>query len=209
MGGIIDVTVPIREGMAVYPENPGVTVERVREVEHGASSTLSRICLGTHTGTHVDAPMHFLGPGAPGIDDMAPELMVGPARVIELDAPVSISAEDLAAHAPAPGERLLLKTRNSELWARDGFQADYVFLQTEAARMLAGAGVSVLGVDYLSVGGYKSNGRDVHRTLLEAGIYLIEGLDLRQAEAGPCELYCLPLRIAGAEGAPARVLLRQ
>ncbi|MBE0475865.1 MAG: cyclase family protein [Coriobacteriia bacterium] len=209
MTRLVDVTVPVREGMPVYPDNPAVTVERVREVEGGAPSTLSRLCMGTHTGTHVDAPMHFLGAGAPGIDEMPGEVMVGAARVIEIADERAVTADELARHDPRPAERLLLKTRNSALWSSEGFRPDYVHLTTEAAELLADRRIALLGVDYLSVGGYRSNGREVHRALLGAGIYLIEGLDLSDARAGSCEVYCLPLRLAGAEGAPARVLLRQ
>lgn len=206
---LIDVSVPIRPGMPVYPDNPDVTFGHVRTVEEGASSTLSRVCLGTHTGTHVDAPMHFLGAGAPGISEMPLEVMAGPARVIPVRDETSISAEELARHDIRPGERILLATRNSRLWDEAGFYPDYVFLETAAARFLADIGIELLGVDYLSAGGYKSNGREVHRALLGAGVWLVEGLDLREVSPGPCVLFCLPLPIHGAEGAPARALVRQ
>ncbi len=136
--------------------------------------------------------------------------MLGAARVIEIADAESIKPEELSRHQLRRGERILFKTRNSALWHRtNNFSEDFVYITPEAARYLAGRGVSVVGVDYLSVGGYHQDGGDVHRILLGAGIWLIEGLDLSAVEAGKYELACLPLKIEHGDGAPARAAVRR
>jgi arylformamidase len=165
--------------------------------------------MGTHTGTHVDAPGHFSG-GASLLEQMPLDALVGPARVLGITAEREISVGELAAYDIAEGERVLLRTRNSAvLWSLDEFCPDYVYLSTDAARYLAGRRPACVGVDYLSVGGFQANGTEVHTALLGAGILLIEGLDLSAAEPGDYELLCLPLSIKGAEAAPARAVLRR
>ncbi len=209
VSALIDITPPIRNAMPVYPGNPGVSVRTVRDVRAGAHSTLSEITMGTHTGAHVDAPGHFIA-GAALLEEMPLEALVGPARVLAISADREITAEELAVHDIAPGERVLLRTRNSDtLWQLDRFSPDYVYLSTLAAEYLADLRPACVGVDYLSVGGHKANGSEVHGALLGAGILVIEGLDLSAAEAGDYELLCLPLSIAGAEAAPARAVLRR
>jgi arylformamidase len=204
----IDVTVPIHAGMVHWPGDPAVRIARVRDLERGDEATVSELSLGAHTGTHVDAPAHFLAGGRP-VDAIEPDALVGPARVVELAAPGAIAAEDLAPLEPRPGERLLLRTRNSErCWSGDRFVEDFVHLSPAAARLLVERGIRTVGVDYLSVGGGGEDGREVHRILLGAGVCVIEGLDLRDAPAGAYDLLCLPLRIRGGDGAPARALLR-
>jgi arylformamidase len=157
----------------------------------------------------MDAPLHFLADGR-GLDEMDPSATIGPARVIEIDDPASIGAEELEALEVRAGERLLFKTRNSSyVWRDTSFVEDFVYISTDAARYLAEGGVLAVGVDYLSVGGF---GRDdigeTHRLLLSGGVWIIEGLDLRLVEAGNYELVCLPLRIERSDGAPARAVLR-
>ncbi|HSK48468.1 MAG TPA: cyclase family protein, partial [Coriobacteriia bacterium] len=198
-GALIDVTPPLRNGMATYPGNPPFSIREVRSVAEGAHSTLSEVTMGTHSGLHVDAPAHFIA-GAPGLEASGLASLVGPARVISIQAESAISVEELETHGIVEGERVLLKTRNSKLWQQQDFVADYVHLSTEAARYLAGLRPACLGVDYLSVGGHKSNGTEVHEALLGAGIVLIEGLDLSNAEPGLYDLVCLPLRLEQAEG---------
>lgn len=206
---LIDITPPIRNAMPVYPGNPGVSVRTVRDVREGAHSTLSEVTMGTHTGTHVDAPGHFIG-GASLLEQMPLEALVGPARVLGIAADKEISAEELEAFGIQQGERVLLRTRNSEtLWSLDEFSPEYVYLSTEAAQYLAEVRPACVGVDYLSVGGFHANGTEVHTALLGAEILLIEGLDLSAAEPGDYELLCLPLSIAGVEAAPARAVLRR
>lgn len=206
-GALIDVTPPLREGMPIYTGNPPFTLRVVRDVAEGAHSTLSEVTMGTHSGLHVDAPAHFIA-GAPGLESLGLEPLVGPARVLGIEAWSAISAEELEAHGIAEGERVLLRTRNSRLWAQEGFVPDYVHLSTEAAEYLASVRPLCVGIDYLSVGGHQTNGTEVHRALLSAGIAIIEGLDLSGAEPGLYDFVCLPLRLEAAEAAPARAILR-
>ena len=200
---IIDVTVPIRAEMPIYEGNPGVRLTRVQAIEDGDAANLSELELGVHTGTHVDAPLHFIERGD-GVETLPLEVLIGPAEVVDatsLDGP--IDAESLGRlDLPKYAERLILKTRNSELWARSEFTRDFIRLTDAGARMLIGRGVRLVALDYLSIGD-----RDAHRVLLGSGIVALEGLDLREVEPGPYELLCLPLRLVGADGAPARVVL--
>lgn len=165
------------------------------------------MCL--HSGTHMDAPLHFLD-GAPGIEQLPLEATVGRARVIEFPGAAAIGRAELEPHAVRSGERLLLKTSNSgRCWSTDEFVADFVYVSQEGARYLAERGVITLGIDYLSVAEPNADGEETHRILMRAGIWIIEGLDLSAVEPGDYDLICLPLRVPGADGAPARVLVRQ
>lgn len=205
--GWVDVTVPIHDGMVHWPGDPDVRVERFLELERGDAATVSRLAMSAHSGTHVDAPAHFVR-GGTGVDLLPLGGLVGPARVVHLPDAVTIGAREVEAAAPSRGERLLLRTRNSErCWNREDFAHDYTYVTLDGARRLVERGVRTVGVDYLSVGGGEL-GPEIHRTLLEAGVCVIEGLDLSRVPAGPCDLLCLPLRIRGGDGAPARVLLR-
>ncbi len=204
----IDISVPIRNGMAHWPGDPPVTVERTSDVGRGDSFTLSRICMGSHTGTHVDAPLHFLE-GGRGIDEMPVEAAVGTARVIEFDSATIITVDDLVPHRIRQGERILLKTNNSvEAWKSGEFVEDFVALSLEAAGWLAAHKVRCVGIDYLSIAPFHE-GTEVHQTLLAAGVWIIEGLDLSRVGAGRYEMICLPLRLEGGDGAPARAFLRR
>jgi arylformamidase len=206
----IDISVPITHGMVHWPGSPPVVVERVTHLEHGDESNASQIALGVHTGTHVDAPIHFR-PGTAGVDGIPIEALVGPARVIAIRDPVHVTVDELAAANVQGGERILLKTRNSPgVWLRSPeFVTDAVHLTTEAAAWLAARRVLTVGIDYLSVAGYAAgNAVPVHHTLIDAGVWIIEGLDPTHAPAGPCELVCLPIKLLGADGAPARAIIR-
>jgi arylformamidase len=203
----IDVSVPVRSGMVHWPDDPPIELVRTMDMARGDPSTVSRLSLGVHTGTHVDAPVHFLVDAA-GVDAFPFDRLLGEARVVELSAGPSIGAADLRAKDPRPGERLLFKTRNSaRCWKTDRFLPDYVYLSLEGANLLAERQVRTVGIDYLSIAGMEE-GVPTHRVLLEKGICIIEGLDLSAVEPGSYEMICLPLRLAGADGAPARVLLR-
>jgi arylformamidase len=163
--------------------------------------------MSAHTGTHMDAPRHFIDDGA-GIDALPLEATVGPARLIEFTDPESVTATELAAHRPMAGERLLLRTRNSDReWWREDFDEGFVHVEPEAAKLIAASGVRAIGIDYLSVGG-KETGRETHLALLSSGVWIIEGLALGAVAPGDYELVCLPLRIVGVDGAPARAMLR-
>jgi arylformamidase len=208
-GTWIDVSVPLRTSMVHWPGDPAVVIERVMSFDAGDRSTVSRLDMSAHTGTHMDAPLHFV-PGGAAIDTMPIDATVGPARVVAIDDPVSVKADVLEALAIDTGERLLFKTRNSaRAWASDAFVEDFVFLSAEAARYLARKRLRCVGVDYLSVSGYHEDSAPTHRALLEAGIWIIEGLNLARVEPGRYDLVCLPLRIAGGDGAPARAALRR
>jgi arylformamidase len=204
----IDVSVPVTAGMVAWPGDPPVRIVRAQSIERGDEANITHLDMGAHTGTHMDAPAHFLD-GAAGIDSMPLEATIGPARVIALEAAGGISAEELRRHEPAAGERLLIKTRNSERpWDRETFKEDFVHVAPDAAAYLAERGIRTVGVDYLSVGGYGGGSAETHQALLGAGIWIIEGLYLGGVAPGPYELVCLPIRLAGADGAPARALLR-
>jgi arylformamidase len=178
-------------------------------MESGDSNNVSRLSMGSHTGTHVDAPLHFIGSGK-SLDQMPLDTMLGPARVIPIRDPRRIRCEELKQHRVRRGERILFRTRNSpRCWRESAFVKDFVSLSLEAAEMLAQRRVRMVGVDYLSVGGYRDeDGVAVHEALLGAGIWIIEGLDLSQVPPGPCELICLPLKVLGGDGAPARAIVR-
>jgi arylformamidase len=164
--------------------------------------------MGVHTGTHIDAPVHFIHQAA-GIDEMPLAAAMGPARVIEITDPREITADELRGHSLAAGERVLFRTSNSpRCWQADRFVEDFVYISEQAAEHLAEIGVRTVGVDYLSVGGYHADGAKIHRILLSAGIWIIEGLDLSAVSAGRYEMICLPVKLHGSDGAPARALLR-
>ncbi len=206
--GWIDVSVPIRAGMVHWPDNPPVETERVLDVERGDPATVSRLSLGVHSGTHVDAPMHFVA-GAPGVEELPWDGLIGAARVVEIRDRRAIGVDELRAVDPAEGERLLFKTENSErCWNVREFQPDYVPLLLEGARLLAERRVKTVGIDYLSLAAM-DEGVPTHLALIDAGITMIEGLDLSGVEPGAYEMLCLPIRLADADGAPARVLLRR
>src|SRR3954469_25817408 len=165
--------------------------------------------MGTHCGTHVDAPLHFFD-GRPGVDQMPIDLLIGRARVIDLPHRGGITEKHLAAAGLREDLRVLLRTPNSALWnSSDGFHTDYTYVTEAAAKCLVDQGVKVVGVDYLSVEQFHKPGAPAHHALLGSGVIIIEGLNLSEVEAGQYEMYCLPLRVAGADGAPARVVLKR
>jgi arylformamidase len=207
--GWIDVSVPLRTGMAHWPDNPPVVVERTMDLEQGDACTVSRLSMGAHTGTHMDAPSHFVA-GGPSLDALPFDAVIGRARVVAIRNPRAVTVEELRRHAIRRGERLLFRTRNSgRCWGADAFVEDFVYVSADAARYLAERGVRLVGVDYLSVGGFVHDGQETHEALLGAGIWVVEGLDLSKVRPGPVDLVCLPLRLSGSEGAPARAIVRE
>jgi arylformamidase len=206
--GWIDVSVPLRSGMLHWPDNPPVKIERALNIEHGDVANVSEISMGAHTGTHMDGPLHFVREGK-GLDEMPLDATIGLARVIEISDHESIKPDELDPHGLRRNERILFKTQNSARhWSSEGFDEDFVYVSQEAARYLAECGIRTVGVDYLSVGGFRNDGAETHRALLEAGIWVIEGLDFSEVEPGECELVCLPIKIERSDGAPARAILR-
>jgi arylformamidase len=202
-GPAIDVSVTIRPRMPIYEGNPGVSIDLALAIDRGDPANVSRLELGAHTGTHVDAPRHFLPDGA-GADELPLDPFVGPCVVADatrasgpLDAAL-IDSLDL----PLGTARVLLKTPNSRLWERESFTRDFVRLDASGANALIDRGVRTVGIDYLSIGD-----AGAHTALLGHGVGVIEGLDLRRVDPGNYFLACLPLKIAGCDGAPARALL--
>lgn len=204
---LLDVSVPLQAGLATYPGNPEFELQPIKRIAEGGSSNVSRLVMGTHTGTHVDAPRHFIDDGA-AVDALPLNLLIGRARVIEVGQRGPVTADRLAAAGLREDLRVLLKTPNSSLWNTTTFHEDYTHLSADGARYLVEQGVKVIGIDYLSIEQFKSAGAPAHRALLSNGVVIIEGLNLSEAEPGMYELYCLPLRVAGGDGAPARVILK-
>ena len=204
----IDVSVGLKTGMVNWPGDPPVRISHAQSMERGDPCTVSLLEMGAHTGTHMDAPAHFVRGGI-GINEMPMDVAIGSARVIPIHDRTSIKLEELVQHSIRRGERILFKTYNSDhCWDTDSFVEDFVYLSETAAQYLAEKQVRLVGVDYLSVGGFHADGVKIHQTLLEAGIWVIEGLNLKQVPPGRAQLICLPMKILGGDGAPARALVR-
>jgi arylformamidase len=204
----IDISLPIRSGMPVWPGDLPVRVDQTMSLERGDPFNLTECHFTAHTGTHLDAPRHFLAAGA-AIDALPLDAVLGPCRVVRIHDPVAVRPAELPAFLQA-GERILFQTRNSfrNIHLHE-FVEDFVYVSKEAATFLAAARVQTVGIDYLSVGGFHHDLVETHLVLLGAGIWVIEGLDLSAVEPGEYELACLPLKLVGADGAPARAALRQ
>lgn len=209
MREIFDVSLTISPLLPTWPGDPKVVLERFSRIEDGADANISRMAIGVHTGTHVDAPYHFVH-GAKTVDNLDLDMLVGDAQVAFVDVKgENIEVSDLQqAKIPAGTDRLLLKTRNSDYWGRmnEGFQKDFAALSPDAAQYLVDLGVKLVGIDYLSIAPF-TNGTPTHQILLSAEMVVIEGLDLRSVQPGTYTLYCLPLKLASTDGAPARVIL--
>jgi arylformamidase len=203
-----DISVPICPGMPVYEGDMPVEMTSTSSIEKGDPYNVSRLFLGTHTGTHIDSPLHFIRRGK-SIDEIPPDTLIGRAAVVEVADPVEIKRQELTAAQLKGEKRVLFKTRNSLLWREKGFQKDFVYMAEDAARYLIQIGVKLVGIDYLSVEKFGSADSIVHRTLLGAGVVVVEGLNLLEVGPGNYELICLPLRIAGGDGSPCRAVLIQ
>ena len=205
---VYDISVSITPEMPVWPGDPPVTLRRVSEIAKGANANVSRLECGVHIGTHVDAPSHFID-GAPDVETLSLKTLNGRAYVIDLMQADVLDAETLdAAGIPPRTRRVLFKTRNSEFWPSEGseFRTDFVGVDRSGAEWLVKKGVQLVGIDYLSIAPYKQS-RPTHRVLLNAGVVVIEGLDLSQVPRGRYTLHCLPLKLMGSDGAPARAIL--
>src|SRR5215472_2361036 len=199
----IDVSVPIYDGMVHFPDNPPIEIDTLKHVDRGDLYTLSAFKMGAHTGTHIDGPIHFLRGGS-GTDSVPLKNLIGPARVIKIEDSRAVTEAELRNHNLGHSERLLLKTLNSQrCWNGPEFVSDFVSIAEDAAKYLAELKTLAIGIDYLSAGS-----PEVHRTLLGAGVAIIEGLNLSDINPGEYEFICLPLRIPGGDGALARALLR-
>lgn len=204
---LFDISAPIRSEMAVYEGDPDVRIERTATIAGGALCNVSRLDFGVHTGTHVDAPVHFID-GAAGVEAISLDALIGPAFVVDATAVRGdIDERALRAFAvPSGVTRLIFKTTNSRLWEREAFSPEFIGLTADAARVLVERGVRAVGIDYLSIAP-KTDPAPTHIELLRAGVAIIEGLDLRRVAPGAYELICLPLLIPGSDGAPARAIL--
>lgn len=204
----IDISVPLTDGMVHWPEDPPTKIKRLYDMKKGDDYSLTHLSMAAHTGTHMDAPCHFRKSGI-SIDKMPLTATIGKARVIEITDKKFITIDEIRPHRIRKGERILFKTSNSKnRWDNKPFKKDFVHLSTEAAQYLADRQVQTIGIDYLSIGGYDGNVIEVHDIILKAGIWVIEGLNLSRVDPGKYELNCLPIKIAGSDGAPARALIR-
>jgi arylformamidase len=204
----IDVTFPVRSGMVHWPDNPEIRVEKMLDMEKGAICNVSTLSLGAHTGTHMDGLLHFINRGKP-LDQMPVDVGMGPARVIEIRDKVSIKVDHLHSYRIKAGERIIFKTLNTKKsWKSDRFDDNFVYISQEAAGYLAERRIQMVGIDYLSVGGYYKDGVETHLALLGNGIWIVEGLDLSRIKPGKYDLICLPMKVLNSDGAPARALLR-
>jgi arylformamidase len=203
---VIDISVPNGPGQHVYPGDPVPQIEAVRRIADGDPCNLSLLHMGSHTGTHVDAPYHFLKDG-PRLGQVPLDRMVGACVVADLRGRRAVDAAALRDVKTERGDILLCLTDNSAKWAAPEFQRDFTFVTKDAAEVLVERGVRALGMDYLSIEEFGSPDFPVHHRLLGAGVFVIEGLDLRAVTPGRYYLVCLPLRFPGLDGAPARAVL--
>ena len=207
MNRIYDISVPIRTGGLVYPGNPEIDISLQQAVAKGASANVSVIRFGSHTGTHADASRHFFDDGQP-VDRIPLERLIGPALLLTFDDSVmALGVAELQARTIKGHKRILLRTRNSALLSTGEFVKNYTFLAPDGAQYLVDNGVELVGVDYLSVEQFHSGHHRTHKTLLGANVVIVEGLDLSAPPPGEYEFICLPLRIEGCDGAPARAVL--
>lgn len=205
----IDITYPIDETLLIYPGDPAYERQRHLSIKSGDLCNVSRFSMGCHTGTHIDAPLHFI-PGGKAVDEMDVRRFNGQARVIEYPengVPRDISVDFLKSCHICPGERILFKTSNSQRFCGKKLLKDYTAIDVMAAQYLAKLSVSCIGIDYMTIEPADSEDGSVHKIILGAGIPVIETLDLRQVPAGSYELLCLPLRLAGLDGSPVRAML--
>lgn len=206
---IFDVTVAVSEATPIYKGDPGVEVGYFKSILSGATANVSQVAFGVHTGTHVDAPNHFID-GANRVHELDPQKLVGPCRVIEV--PVDIVAIEPEHVGDISGvKRVIFKTQNSSFWAEPerGFRTDFTYITPATAKLLVDSGVVLVGIDYLSIEKSGSPGHPVHVTLLEKEVVILEGVDLREVPAGDYDLICMPLKYigGGGDGSPARTFL--
>jgi len=206
---IYDISLTIQPGMVVWPGDPKVELYRKEKIEDGANANVSYMGISVHTGTHVDAPYHFLNDGS-AVDVMPLEVLIGPVLVVELpDSVKQIDTEIINSLSfNEPIERILFKTRNSKFWSQDAgeFHPDFVAISADGAQALIDHGIKLTGIDYLSIAPYK-NSRPTHEIMLKAGMVVIEGVDLSNVQPGKYTLVCMPLKLKDTDGSPARVIL--
>jgi arylformamidase len=203
-----DISLPVTPALITYPGDPELRIEPYSRIADGDDANVTELAFGSHTGTHVDAARHFIEGGQP-VDELPLDRLVGPVHVVHIGEEVhAIGQAELSGASLDGATRVLLRTRNSELWEDGEFREDFAYLTADGARYLLELGVELVGIDYLSVEAFESEDMPAHRALLEREVVILEGVDLRQVPAGRYELLCLPLKLAGLDGAPARAVLR-
>ena len=204
---LIDISVPVSLDMPVYEGNPKVALQLQASIAAGDEANVSSITMGVHSGTHIDAPFHFDNSGC-AVEGLSLAAMIGNATVLDASSVKGhVDAEALRSlPIPPRCQRLLVKTRNSRLWAQHQFSTDYQGLTADGAAFIVDMGLQLIGWDYLSVAPF-GRGADTHRNLLRGGVVILEGIDLRKVDEGEYHLVCLPLLLQGADGAPARAVL--
>lgn len=208
MTALIDISVRLEPGMPIWPDSVGLSLRRTLSLSTGDFANVSRLDMDVHCGTHIEAPMHFLHDGHP-LEAFPIELFIGPAWVAHVAGVPAVAAMDLDGLGVPPGtERLLLRTANSGLWHATPahFQSDYVALLPSAATWIVERGIRLVGIDYLSIQRYGDD-PETHRILMRAGVAILEGLCLEGVAVGRYRLVCPPIRLGGAEAAPARAFL--
>jgi arylformamidase len=207
LGRIHDVSLPIASEGLTFPGDPQTHVSVHQSIARGDPANVSALAFGSHTGTHIDAPRHFLQGGGP-VDAIPLERLVGPAAVLELpDSVTAIGEAELRSRDLRGTRRVLFRTRNSSLLSGPRFTPEYAYLAPDGAEYLLGLGVELVGIDYLSIERFDSKDYPVHRMLLERQVVIVEGLDLSEVPEGGYQFFCLPLRLVGLDGAPARAVL--
>jgi len=206
MRDFIDISMPINNSMLSWPTDPKVDVSAFKDQSSGKASNVSTLNIGTHTGTHIDPPVHFLS-GGKTLDDISLDILIGPTRVVELDVDRKITAADLKYHDLSDVKRVLFKTKNSRLYKSREFVKDFIYLAKDGAEYLVEQGIVLVGIDYLSIDEYGNKEAPAHHVLLEGNVVIVESIDLTLVTAGEYELICLPLRISRGNGGPARAVL--
>lgn len=208
---IYDISLTLSPNLPTWPGDPGLHLALSESMDRGDHVNVTKISTSVHVGTHVDAPHHFLNDGRT-VEQLSLEVLTGPCYVVQLPDDVDAITADVLERAelPAESKRILFGTRNSHLWANGetAFQTNFVAIAEDGAEWLVQRGVALVGVDYLSVAPY-GDSEPTHKAFLKAGVVLVEGLNLSNIMRGFYDLYCLPLKIAGCDGAPARAILVQ
>jgi len=207
---IYDVTVPLSNELPTWPGDPGIEIRDWLSLSNGDAANVSVLNFGAHTGTHVDAPAHFIE-GAAKVESLALNVLIGEAQVIEVpEEHLAISEQFVLDHCAPGTTRVIFKTRNSAFWSEPEFRTDFTYLDFNAATKLAEQGTKLIGIDYLSIEKFGQEKHETHHALLSRGVIILEGLILKDVPAGNYELICLPLRLRSdkGDGAPARVVLR-
>ncbi len=205
-----DISLTLSPHLPVWPGEPGIKLHRIKSMEHGDAANVTAVEMGAHCGTHVDAPFHFLGGDAATVDCLPVSVLAGRVYVLHLADDVSLITAEVLKQAVIPPRtrRILFRTRNSNWWAAgdNTFHKDFVALSIDGAQYLVRLGIRLVGIDYLSIAPF-TDGAPTHRMLLGNNVVVVEGLDLSQVTQGRYTLSCLPLKLLGADGAPARAIL--